>query len=86
MSHNSNPANSPVSPAQTSPRWPKWDRFSKEKASFELDLETLLQAKENELTNAQTEIKGESAATDQKAKIGKRRIWLSSLMLVFSQS
>lgn len=86
MSQNTNPANSPVSSAQKSSRRPKWDRLIKERAHFELDLETLLQAKEKELTKAQTEMKGESAATDEKANIGKRRIRLSSLMLVFSQS
>lgn len=58
----------------------------KERASFEPDLETLLQAREKEVIKAQAEIKGESAATDEKANIGKRRIRLSSLMLVFSQS
>lgn len=86
MSQNTNAAKPPVSPVKKSSRRPKWDRFIKERASFELDLETLLLAKEKELAKAQAEIKGECAAPDERADIEKRGFCLSSLTLVCSQN
>lgn len=61
------PAKSPVSPAKTSPPLPKKGAlfFFISKNSSESALQTLLQAREEELSKAQAEVKGKSAATDK---------------------